>query len=502
MITRITARSAARASGLRGFPSTIGFAMPTGLHVPVPTRAAERLRTRAGGLLARHRAVAVVLAFAAALRVVTMLGYPPARLYWYDSFTYLDNAVHLLPSATFHPIGYPLLLRALLPFHSVTVVVAVQHAMGLATGLTVYAVARRRGLPSWGAVLAAAPVLFDASFLRLEHAVLSDTLFTLLVVSAVAVLTWRERPSTRAGLAAGLLLAGAALTRTIALPLLLLVLLVLALRRVSWRALAALALAGTLPLAGYAAWYGAVHGKVALSGADGVALWARTMTFADCAVIAPPPELAPLCPNGAVQDAASEYVWDAEASINLLPGGRFAHNERARDFALRAIAAQPLDYLRDVLADTSIAFHWTPVAHPARTVPAFGFARGIWPLPDQPLVAEVRGTYASDVAAMRSAGPWADVLIAYQRLAYLRGPVLAAILLTGALGAVLRPGRAALPWAVAMGLLVGPVAVLDFDHRYVLPVVPVACLAAALAVRRSGAGGGEGGGDRAQSART
>ncbi|WP_242676321.1 hypothetical protein [Streptosporangium minutum] len=75
------------------------------------------------------------------------------------------------------------------------------------------------------------------------------------------------------------------------------------------------------------------------------------------------------------------------------------------------------------------------------------------------------------------------VLVAYQYPAYLRGPLLGAILLVGAAGAVLRRRAALLPWAVAAALLVGPVAVLDFDHRYVLPVVPVACLAAALAIR-------------------
>ncbi len=77
------------------------------------------------------------------------------------------------------------------------------------------------------------------------------------------------------------------------------------------------------------------------------------------------------------------------------------------------------------------------------------------------------------------------------------GPLFGLILLTG-LGGILgvrirrRPLRltrhagarragSALPWATAVMLLVFPIAVADFDYRYLLPVLPFACLAAGLA---------------------
>ena len=46
-----------------------------------------------------------------------------------------------------------------------------------------------------------------------------------------------------------------------------------------------------------------------------------------------------------------------------------------------------------------------------------------------------------------------------------------------------------LPWFTAVVLLVAPIAVADFDYRYLIPVIPFACIAAGLAFapRRAGA---------------
>ncbi|MEU6408716.1 hypothetical protein [Microbispora sp. NPDC046933] len=447
-----------------------------------PPRPGPARWASAGG----HGLFAAVLTAAAALRVLVMLAYDTAQLYWYDSFTYLDTAVHLKPGGAFHPAGYSFFLRLLWPFHSVELVAGVQHAMGLGIAVMIYALLRRHRLPAWGATLATLPVLFDPAFVRLEHAVLSDTQLIFLVVAALTVVMWRAKPSVRTAAVAGALLALAGLTRTAAVPLLGLVLLYLVVRRSGVRQVAALALAGVLPLAAYAGWYQAHHGRFALSSSDGVALWARTMTFADCAVIRPPADEAKLCPNGTVVDAASEYVWAPGASLNLLPGDRFSHNDLARRFALRAIAAQPLDYLREVAHDASLAFAPTPVRHPRRVSPALSFPVGSWPLPSFPLIETVRGEYDPAIRGMSSVAPYASLLGAYRLPGLLHGPLFGVALLLGGIGAIGRRRAALLPWTVATFLFLGPIAALDFDHRYVLPAVPVACVAAALGIRDLG----------------
>jgi len=41
-------------------------------------------------------------------------------------------------------------------------------------------------------------------------------------------------------------------------------------------------------------------------------------------------------------------------------------------------------------------------------------------------------------------------------------------------------GTSMLPWVTAVALLVVPIMVADFDYRYLIPVIPFACMAAGL----------------------
>jgi hypothetical protein len=220
------------------------------------------------------------------------------------------------------------------------------------------------------------------------------------------------------------------------------------------------------------------------------------MSFADCAVIRPPAGERVLCPppgHRMVRGSASLYIWDGNSPLLALPGGRFSArtNRLALRFALRAIAAQPGGYAAAVGHDFALSFFWDRPVHPdAGIVDRYQFADAATAWVPASMHTPGGGTVAGDQAAYnggraaptRAVQPYASWLVSYQRFAYLPGTLLGVILLGGLAGmAVRRRVRGAgLPWMFAVTILLVPPLIADFDLRYLVPAVPVACLAAAL----------------------
>ncbi|WP_084962292.1 hypothetical protein [Thermoactinospora rubra] len=464
-------------------------------HAPSGRRTGASGRVGVLSWARRHGWFVALFAVAAALRATAMLGYRPA-LWFPDSYTYIVTVMRPRPDLV-RPAGYSMFVKLLEPFHSFAVVAATQHLLGLGVGALVYWIAARSA-PRWIAVLAAAPVLLDAYQIQLEHLLVSDVLFMALVVAATVLAMRAEPPAV----AIGLLLAAASLTRTVGLPLVALVAAWLLLRRHRRKALAMLA-AAVLPVVAYGAWFYATYHRVGIIGADGAFLYARTMAFADCARMRPPADLAVLCdarPPGR-RPPSQDYVWSADSPLVKLPGITFtaANDGLARRFALLAIRSQPLDYAGATLSELARTFTWDrPVYPDAEVYAAYEFPDRAPPPPVRypaQVGADFARQYERGDITTAVAEPYAGWLRAYQDLARLPGTLLLAVLLVPPALTVLtavrrRYGRRAgapatggawlLPWAVAWALLVIPPAVAQFDYRYVLPAVPLACLAAAL----------------------
>jgi hypothetical protein len=451
------------------------------------------------------------------LRVLVMLAFRPVLWFGGDSASYLATGLRLVPDPS-RAGGYGFLLWVLRPLHSLALVAAVQHLMGLAMGVLVYLLARRYRLPAWAATLAAVPVLFDAYELQLEHDIVPDTSFGLMVLIALCLVlrpAGQRRPAriTAAGenrgvvppgasTAAAFLLGVSALLWPVGLALLAMLLVALVIRRAGAVTVAVAIVAGVLPVAAYAAWFDLHEHQFSLTRSDGVYLWSRTMSFADCAVIRPPADERVLCPPPGPRIAASLYIWDANSPLLRMPGGRFSArtNMLALRFALRAIAAQPGGYATAVAHDFALSFYWSRPVHPdPGIVDRYQFADAATAWVPATMGTPGGGTVAGDQAAYdggrvyrsaptRAVQPFASWLVGYQRYAYLRGTLLGLILL-GGLGAMAvrrRAGGGGLAWAFAVTILLVPPLIADFDLRYLVPAVPAACLAAALALAPSG----------------
>ncbi|MFI6325474.1 hypothetical protein ACIBG8_48710 [Nonomuraea sp. NPDC050556] len=445
------------------------------------------------------------------LRLITMLGYGPA-MWFNDSYEYVSVALHPRPDPI-RPDGYSFWLMALKPFHSFAVVVLTQHLMGLATAVLIYALLRKRfGLPAWGATLAAAPVLFDAYQIQLEQLIMSDTMFMLLVVGVVTIVLWHRKLTWKLGALVGFLLALTWLTRSIGLPILALVVLYLLVKRTNWRAIVALVTACAIPVLSYMGWFSTNYGQFSMTNSDGLILYMRTATFADCAKMKINPrkeyELALLCINTPPAERvhyAQWYLWRdvGGTALHWMPGSkRFEpiKNEVAGEFAKRAILAQPGDYLKAVGTDLLTSFQVGRRQFPdPQTFEMYEFKP--YQVLDQngrpkrlPSWSSYDGRTDTDAFTYEQGPPetvikqpWASIMSVYQQIFYMRGIMLGALLLIGLYGIAVRwrklGGPVILPWLGSFGLILAPAATAEFDYRYLLPAIPLACIAAAITLR-------------------
>jgi hypothetical protein len=494
--------------GFRLWPPRLPASWDAGAAGPRLRAAAASLSP--ASLWRNHRLFTIAALVSVIPRFIASMGFKPA-LFIQDSFSYMQQGTHF-NLGQLRPAGYPLMLRILEPFHSLLLVTTLQHVMGIAIGAIVYGVLRTRGLPAWGATLAAVPTLFDSRQIWLESSILPDTLFTLVLLIAVAIVIVRPALAIWEAVVVGLLVSYASVIRGNGAPAIVIILAFLLIRRADWRVVTACLAAFAVPLLGYMTWFHADTGTFNITNSGGLFLWSRTMSFANCSIIKPPADLRPLCPENQPGYSSAQgtpappwstdwvlserspaaYLWDPGAWYrhDAHPGVNAYNDSLAMKFAERAILAQPLDYLKTVGKGVLLTFlatdrsesylsdHFTVAPHVTTLAPyMIRFEKG----------------YAHTTQNTHVHQPWAYLMFWYQLPVWFPGWLFLAVFLAG-LGWLIARWRgwgvyAAPAWGVGIVNLVVPIAAHELDYRYALSAVPFACLALGLAVNRKPAPG-------------
>ena len=341
------------------------------LRTARPSSAARRTAAFAAGIPA---VLALLLLAGVLLRLGVMLLYQPAILNNADTPTYVTMADGGLFGDPVRPAGYPLFMIAVHAISSqLSFMIGVQHLLGVATALLLYAAARRVGAPVWAGAVGAAAVLLSLDQIVLEHMILSEALFTFLISLVLYVcvraldeprpLLWRLDSRLAWLLAAGLVLGLAAWVRGVGMPMLpflaLWVALAIpgpALRRVGRGALA-IAPAIALLLV-YFAINDSRTGTFGLTQSSGWSMYSRMAPLADCDQFTPPAGTEALCETSApgTRFGPDFYGWEpGSPAINLFtypPNG----DDKLGAFAREAILHQPRAYAQAVATDVARYF--------------------------------------------------------------------------------------------------------------------------------------------------
>ena len=489
------ARPGGGSSSSPGQPSRSGW--DSGTVRTAARRAVEIAGPRA--LWRDHRLFTILAVVSLVPRVLAALAFRPA-LMTSDSLLYMQESSKWT-LGEIRPSGYSFFLTPLHYFpHPLLAVTTVQHLMGIAIAAIVYGLLRYWGLPAWGASLAALPTLFDTRQIALESYILPDTLFTLSLMLAVAVLLTKRAPRLWQCTVAGLLLAYVTVLRANGIPLAVVAAIYLLIRRVGWRRLAAGAAAFAIPVLGYVMVFHSEYGQYNITSSDSMFLWSGTTSFANCAIIKPPADLRPLCPPRKAPAPAwsVQALLDAPAPANYLwatnawwrhdahPGFNSYNSKLAMRFAILAIKAQPVDYILTSARDGMLVFLGTDRPLSLQEMSFTTKPRLSTPLPSY--YAHDLSVYGGTTTNTHPVEPYAYFMFLYQEPVYFPGVVFFAVLVAGFVGLIRKRrqwgGPAALPWALAAVSLVLPALLKESLYRYAMVAIPLACLAAGLAFIR------------------
>jgi hypothetical protein len=448
----------------------------------------------------RHGGLLVLLGAATAFRLLGYLAAGPLLAPSDDSLRYAHGGLVALFSDPFAPSGYPILLAALhFLWPGATAVSLIQHALGLVSVALLWLcgreVARVSDLPAWPAALPAVFVAFSGDQWFFEQSLMTETLFTALLLAAVLAVLRAARTGGRRGAAwaaaGGATIAAAAVTRPagfVAAVLCAVWLLVLggtsARRRLG--VAGAFSAAATAVVVAYL--LAAGSGQNGLGSYAGWTLYGRVAPFADCARFTPPAGTSGLCESRppAARPGIYFYLFGTAAgpgqtSPAVAVFGSAPHgNAKLGDFAIRAIEAQPLDYLRTVAKD---AFRYVD--------PTYGNHRpeaGIGPefvylstsLAPYPARDEVQRLYGYKVSSGPLLYPYQSWLVLSRVPGLLWLAVVAAALAGVALARTGARRQLLLIAGVAFAAALTPVLTVTYEYRYSVPEQGLALLAGVL----------------------
>jgi hypothetical protein len=408
-----------------------------------------------------------------------MVSYPHAFLGYPDSLQYVEAAALGLFSNTQHPAGYPLFLRLLHHLsNDLTFTIAVQHAMGVATGLVLYKSVRRTGVPPLLGLLPAAAVFFGGTGLFLEHALLSDPLFAFLQgIGVYFTIRALYDPALRWPLLAGIAIGASFWVRTVAISSALLVpilLLCAAPGGTRRRLLSSLttAFAVIVLVVAYVGIQDLVTGYLGYERDSAWDPYARVATFVNCSSFTPPSGTRFLCPPQPVGHRFSEdyYEYSAESPAVKRLGLPYTASPDAnallQEFTVDAIEHEPFAYAKAIVR--GLGFYIFPHSGEGST-PQGLRTEILRPLNSHGVQTPFTYFYSNGEGYSGSPAA-AQSLATYEDHTRIQGPLLVILLAAAIIGPWCLPGRTR--WAAATFTLTAllsitfAIASSSYDVRY------------------------------------